>query len=300
LGDERVGSGSRRVTIPAVATGAAENYAVAFDQFSSDGVTSPALQTLRRAGFERFATLGFPTTKNEDWHFTSVSSIADQEFVPLTSRSGDVSRDELAQFQFGARDWHTMVFVNGRFEASLSDLKSLPKGVRTIDLASAWTDAPELASRVGKIASFENAAFTALNAAFTSDGAVVHIAKDTQIAKPIHLLFVTDATAAKGMIHPRNLIVIDRHASATVIESYVSLAEAMYLTNAVTEVAVAEGATLRHLKMQREAARAFHVGTIETTQAKDSHYVSFSLSTGALLARSNIYTTLNGEGCGAT
>jgi Fe-S cluster assembly protein SufD len=210
-----------------------------------------------------------------------------------------VRRDELRPFCFDS-DWHTMVFVNGRFEPELSDLGKLPAGVRLWDLASAWGKVPVLAERLGRIASYENAAFTALNTAFMNDGAVLEIAKDTDVEKPIHLLFVTDATAAKGMLHPRNLIVVGRNARATLVESYVSLSDATYLTNAVTEVAVAEGATLRHYKMQREAARAFHVGTIEVDQAKDSHYVSFSFAIGATLARSNVLTSLNGEGGGAT
>ena len=44
-----------------------------------------SVQPLRRAAFERFAALGFPTTKNEDWHFTSVAPIAEQEFALLAS-----------------------------------------------------------------------------------------------------------------------------------------------------------------------------------------------------------------------
>lgn len=294
------------MTTPVAASTAAESYVAAFDELAAGGHvggrTPAPLLALRRAAFERFATLGFPTTKNEDWHFTSASPIADQEFVLLTSRSGDVRREELEPFEFGvgAREWHTMVFVNGRHEPGLSSLDALPKGVRITDFASAWTLAPKAAERMGSITSYENAAFTALNTAFMTDGAVIEIAKETVVDKPIHLLFVTDATAAKGMMHPRNLILVGRHAKATVIESYVSLSDAMYLTNAVTEVDVAEGATLQHFKMQREGGRAFHVGTIEATQGRDSHYVSFSFATGASLSRSNIYTTLAGEGCGAT
>jgi Fe-S cluster assembly protein SufD len=68
----------------------------------------------------------------------------------------------------------------------------------------------------------------------------------------------------------------------------------------VTEVALAEGATLHHYKIQREGMRAFHVGTIETHQARDTHYVSFSFATGGSLTRTNIYTRLDGEGCGTT
>ena len=281
-----------------VMSSAAESYVGAFDELNAAEAPS-ALQSLRRAAFEQFAAMGFPTTKNEDWHFTSVSPIAEQEFALLSTATGDVQRDELAPFLLGLRG-HVMTFVNGRFDASLSDLSALPKGVTLCDLASAWTSAPTLAARVGKQTGYQNAAFTALNTAFMTDGAVLEIAKDVQVAEPIHLLFVTDATAAKGMMHPRNLIVVERNAKATVIESYVSLSDAMYLTNHVTEVSIADGATLQHYKMQREAARAFHVGTVEVAQAKDSHYVSFSLTTGGRLSRSNIYTTLDGEGSGAT
>jgi Fe-S cluster assembly protein SufD len=281
---------------------AAEAYVAAFDDVAEGTSVPPAIQSIRRAAFDRFAALGFPTTKNEDWHFTSVSPIAEREFTPLVAASGDVSRDDLTPFTFGggASGWYSLVFVNGRFAAELSDVAKLPSGLRVWDLATAWTKAPEIVDRVGKLASYDTQAFTALNTAFMFDGAVVQIAPETELDRPIHLLFVTDATAAKAMVHPRNLIVAGRHSKATIIESYVSTSDATYFTNAVTEVSVGEGATLRHYKMQREGARAFHVGTIEVNQARDSHYVSFSLATGGELTRTNVYTTLDGEGAGAT
>ena len=285
-----------------VVTGAGESFIAAFDELTSSAALSggAGAQSLRRAAFDRFAALGFPTTKNEDWHFTSVAPIAEQDFTLLTAKSGDVKRSDLGRFMFGAADWHTMVFVNGRFTPELSDIGQLPAGVAIRDLASAWDRAPGSVDRIGRVTSFDNNAFTALNTAFMYDGAVIEIAKESDVERPIHLLYVTDATAAKAMMHPRNIVVVGRHARATLIESYVSTSDAMYFVNAVTEVSVGEGATLRHYKMQREGHRAFHVGTIEAHQARDSHYVSFSFATGAELSRTNVYTTLDGEGCGAT
>ncbi|HEU4994746.1 MAG TPA: Fe-S cluster assembly protein SufD [Gemmatimonadaceae bacterium] len=255
----------------------------------------------RRAAIERFASLGFPTTKNEDWHFTSVAPIVEREFTFVAARTGDVTRADLEAFGFGADDWHTAVFVNGRFAPELSSLSRLDPGVRVLSLSAAWTDAPELTARVGTIVTdMERHTFTALNTAFMPDGVVLHVPKDVVIQKPIHLLFVTDTHAAKTVMYPRNLVIVDRSARATVLESYVSLGDAAYFTNAVTEVSVAEGATLTHYKVQREGRRAFHVGTIEARQGRDSHYVSFSFATGGSLSRTNIYTTLAGEGCGST
>jgi Fe-S cluster assembly protein SufD len=271
----------------------------AFD--ASDGTSAPSsVQSMREAAFDAFRRLGFPTTKNEDWHYTSVAPIVEHDFLHITTASGDVQPRALAPFTFGQDEWHMLVFVNGRHSPELSRIGALPRGVRVMDLQRAWRDAPELVDQLAHITNYDDRAFTALNTAFMHDGAVVRIERDVKVEQPIHLLFVTDAVAAKAMMHPRNLIVVGRHAKATVIESYVSLSDAVYFTNAVTEVAVGEGATLHHYKMQREGMRAFHVGTIDAHQARDSHYQSFSLAIGGSLTRTNVYTTLDGEGCGST
>ncbi|HEU4988850.1 MAG TPA: Fe-S cluster assembly protein SufD, partial [Gemmatimonadaceae bacterium] len=196
--------------------------------------------------------------------------------------------------------WHLAVFVNGRFAPELSRLEALPAGVRVLPLARAWDEAPELARRVGTVARTDAQAFTALNTAFLHDGVVIQVGRDVVVEQPIHLVFVTDRHAANGVSHPRNFILAERHSRATVIESYVGLADVPYFTNAVSEVAVEAGATLSHYKLQREGRSAYHVGSAEVVQERDSHYVSFSLATGAALSRTNISTVLAGEGCGAT
>ena len=274
-----------------------------FERFSANGgaAAPDAVRSLRLSAIARFETLGFPTTRNEDWHFTSVSPIAEGGFAPLPAASGAVDAAALAPFGFAASGWHTLVFVNGRHDAALSGGAMLPDGVRVMPLAQAYEELPLLVEQhLGHVANFDASSFTALNTAFINDGAVVHVAHDVEVAQPIHLLFVSDASAAKATASPRNLIVIDRHAKATVIESYAGLTDDRYFTNAVTEAVIGDGATLTHLKLQRESPHAYHVGTLDVRQARDSHLFSFSFATGAALSRTNIYTELRGEGCGAT
>jgi Fe-S cluster assembly protein SufD len=274
-------------------------YLADFESFAANGGGSGPgwLPTVRRAAIARFAELGFPTPRNEDWHFTSVAPIAESEFHPLDTPSGEVRPPDLAPFLFGRVDWPAVVFVNGRYSPTLSTTGALPAGVRLMNLARAWREAPELLERhLSKIATFDEHSFTALNTAFMYDGAVVHVAKDVQADAPIHIVHVVDPIAARVVMHPRHLVVVDRNASARVIESYVSLGDARYFTNAVTEVALGEGAHLAHYKIQRESQRAYHVGTIEVHQPRDSKYASFSFATGAALSRTNIYTMLDGEG----
>jgi Fe-S cluster assembly protein SufD len=277
-------------------------FGEAFRAFEEgDGRRAPStVQSIREAAFEHLRRIGFPTTKNEDWHYTSVAPILEHDYLHVTTRSGDVRREALTPFTFGHPEWHQLVFVNGRYAPELSNVERLPSGLQVVDLRRAWDEVPELVEQLGQITSYDDRAFTALNTAFMNDGGIIYLEANTEVELPIHLLFVTDAVAAKSMMHPRNLIVLGRHAKATVLESYVSLSDAVYFTNAVTEVALADGATLHHYKLQREGMRAFHIGTIETHQDRDTHYLSFSFATGGSLTRTNIYTRLDGEGCGTT
>jgi Fe-S cluster assembly protein SufD len=274
-----------------------------FTAFAANGGSQgPAwAPAVRRSAIDRFTALGFPTPKNEDWHFTSVAPIVEREFRTGPTDSSLIRAADLAPFIFNRPEWPALVFVNGRWSPDLSTLGTLPRGVKVRSLAESWEqDEPLLAQYLTKLATYEEQAFTALNTAFMKDGALVHIPAETTVDLPIHLIFVSDANAAKSVTHPRNLIVAGRNAKATVIESYVSLGDAGYFTNAVTEAVVEDGATLTHYKIQRESQRAYHVGTVDVRQGRDSHFISFSFATGAALSRTNIYTVLDGPGCGAT
>jgi len=273
------------------------------EQATASAASSTApLKALRAAGAAAFARLGFPTTRGEEWKYTNVSFIADASFVEATARAVGTLVDVavLEPFMFGSA-WPTVVFLNGRYAPSLSSLSVLPEGIRVLDLAHASVDEPELLQRhLGVAAPSDRDGFTALNAAFASEGTLVHVAKEMVIDIPVHILHVTNAAGAGMMSHPRHVIVIERHAKASVIESYVALDNVTYFTNTVTEVYVEDGATLHHTRIQREARAASHVGTIEARQGRDSHFLQFTFQTGAQLSRSNVYTVLEGDGCGTT
>jgi len=268
------------------------------------------LQSLRAQGMTRFEALGFPTTKNEDWHFTSVAPIAEKTFRPAMmskagvssegSTAGMVARADLRRFTFGQPQWHTLVFVNGEFSEDLSSYAGLGEKVRVNSLAKAIRSGIGRPDRhLARIAAFDNHAFTALNTAFIRDGAFIELQADAVVDQPIHLLFVSEGQG-EAISHPRNLIVAAQNSRASIIESYVCVRDNCYFTNAVTEISLGEGARIDHYKIQRESEKSFHVGTTQIQQARDSQLHSFSLAVGGLLARTNIYTSLDGNAATCT
>src|SRR5437868_338130 len=197
----------------------------------------------------RFAQLGFPTTRDEEWKFTSVTPIARIPFRLAEPRPLDeaaVAALESARRILTAEPYAALlVFVNGRFVPELSSSDRLPVGVRAGSLAVALEEVPGVVeAHLGRYAATNGTSFAALNTAFIQDGAFIHIAREIVLEAPVHLLYVASPADAPEIAHPRNLIVCEEHTQATVIESYIGVGETAYFTNAVTEIVAGESSVL--------------------------------------------------------
>lgn len=261
---------------------------------------APAFESLKQRAAERFAVVGFPTTRNEDWKFTSVAAIAQVAWqAPALDSSETVTTDVVAPLRLGL-PVHELVFVNGRFAPGLSAVGDLPPGVVVQSLAQAVdSGSPSIESWLGTVADLESHAFTALNTAQMLDGAIVIVPRGVRVERPVHLVFLS-ALNAQQAVHPRNLVVAGESSEVTIIETWAGLKDSSYFTNAVTEVITGANARVEHIKLQRESERAFHVGTIEVRQERDSRFRSFSFALGGALVRTNIYAVMTGEGSDCT
>jgi len=183
----------------------------------------------------------------------------------------------------------------------LSATGTAPHGAVVSSLSAALTDRPALIEdHLGQLASDGNACFAALNSAFIRDGAFVHVPRGVVVERPIHLLFISTGNSSPTASHPRNLIIAQGDTQATIIESYVGLNAGVYLTNAVTEVSVAENAVVDHCKLQQENADGYHVATTQVRQQRASRFSSHYFSLGGQLVRNEVDVTLDDEGCACT
>jgi Fe-S cluster assembly protein SufD len=275
-----------------------ETFLSAFADLERQGLGGPGwLSQRRREAIARFAELGLPTPRDEDWKYTPLAPITATTFdVGLEGDGHEPSEEAIAPFCMGASSWSRLVFVNGRFSAKLSALRPLPGGVRVGSLGEVLiTDAEVVRARLSA-AGEPLDAFTALSAAFWQDGAFVDVPDRVTVEAPIHLLFVATTPGRARIDHPLNLIVLGRESHATVVESYVALGADTYLTNAVTEVAAGASASLDHLEILLESGRAFHVGRTQVHQARDSRFTSCAVTLGGRLVRNEIHALLAAEG----
>lgn len=266
------------------------------------------LRAGRRAALERFAALGFPTVRDEDWKYTNVNAIARHAFnlEPLDNDPDNVQMDEYLQTT-EAR----LVFINGRYAPLLSHCHALPAGCTVTNLAQFLKHSTDAAIRAsGQHQDALQAlltehdcgpnknAFTMLNAAFWSDGAYIDLPAGVTMPTPIYLLFIT--TEAELGTMPRNIIRVGKDSRVMIVEHFFGVKNITYFTNTVTRIVAERGAAIEHVKIQQEAERAYHIGGMHTTQQQDSRFTSHSFALGALLSRTDISTRFDAENCNAT
>src|SRR5262245_2695484 len=147
-----------------------------FAQFEKthDAAARPALRRLRNAAIARFAELGFPTDRDEDWKFTSLSALRKSPFQlpPADSGEAQESSRKLRHEGPGA----TLLGMNGNQPLLLAGCKPLPSGVLVCGLAEALRDHSNLVEpHLGAYAAYKKHPFVSLNTAFLHDGAFVYV-----------------------------------------------------------------------------------------------------------------------------
>lgn len=255
------------------------------------------IRQIRAEAMARFAELGFPTTRAEEWKYTNVAPIAGGSFRMADGSAHGPSAGDLADVSLRGDACAELVFVDGRYAAELSFPGAHPEGVYIGSLAAASLDrAAVLAPHLARYADHRGHSFVALNTAFLCDGGFVLLPRDVALDGPVHLLFVSTASEQPTASHPRNLILAAEGSRATVVETYVGLGNGVYFTNATTEVVAGERSSVTHCKVEREANRAYHVATVQAELAGGANFTSQSVSVGGALVRNDLNAALRGEG----
>ena len=232
----------------------------------------------RQAGAARFEALGFPTRRDEEWKYTDVRTIAQGNFT--LADNGDYSPAQAAALTLPVAAYR-LTFVDGVYAPALSDIDALPQSVHVMPLSKALAENHEaVGGRLGRLTGVDFSPFAALNTAFMEEGAVVRIAPGTVVDKPIVLQFLSKASSAPVMSHPRILVEAGGRSEATLIEHYCGDQDAANFTNIVGEFMLDRGAILNHYKLQEAPLNDMHIASMHVEQGRDSRYTSYNLNLG--------------------
>jgi Fe-S cluster assembly protein SufD len=242
------------------------------------------VNALRAQAIGRLDVLRLPTPRDEEWRFTDLSSLTRLSFQPVHNAT-DLRAADIEQFYLEEAT-NRLVFVDGVYAPQLSSALT-DGGVMVANLSAADNaQAAAIEPHLGRHAAFSDNVFAALNTAFLQDAAVIVVPRNMTLAAPLHLLFI--ATQSGVASYPRCLLVAESGSGVTLVEDYVALQDKAYFINPVTEIALADQARVRHVRVQRDGAKAFHLANCAVSVGRSSSYQSVSVALGAQISRYNL------------
>jgi FeS assembly protein SufD len=272
---------------------AVAHYCLEYQRVEKELVGQEHLNQLRLNALEQFSMHGFPSKKQADWKYTSLTSLRQTPYsltcVPTPGNAIAVTRLDPPSGDY------RLVFVNGFFAADLSTTANLADCKMTNLVTMLDQDPEQLIATWKPNDTVERNSFTHLNTTFMQDGAYIYLTANTRLSSPIEILFINTDETPHRFIPLRNIIIAEENSQATIIEKYIDMTaenNTNYFLNTVSECRLAANSHIEHYKYITESKQAQHIGNLYVTQQESSQFSAYSLSLGGALIRSDVYVKL--------
>jgi Fe-S cluster assembly protein SufD len=261
---------------------------------------SPAwLQPLREQALNEITKTGLPTTRDEDWKYTSLAGLPNQLFMEQNRSSAEIPSD--------VKHWnphHTLslVFYDGIFCPEISNLDAIPDGVIVTPLKTMTHDHVEAATTImNRFPASQSNAFANLNTATFRNGVLITLAPGILVKPFIYITHLMSSTPKALFTASRCLVHLGKSSQASIMESHRSVDDnTIYLNCPVTEIILEENACLHYVNSQHESSRASHIQNTRMWCERNSVLNALTVTSRGKLSRHNLDIILNGEGVDAT
>ncbi|MCK0179540.1 Fe-S cluster assembly protein SufD [Flavobacteriaceae bacterium S0862] len=249
---------------------------------------------IRSKAIKTFETKGFPNKKDEAWKYTSLNKILKEDYSVFSKEENALEYSDVKKYFIHDIDSYKIIFIDGKYSSHLSD--TTHDGMDVCLMSAALTK-PKYRLIIENY--FNKAAkddgLSALNTAFSQEGAYINIPKNKIAEKPIQIIHFSTGKESALMLQPRNLIVVGENSHVQIIERHQSLTSNPVLTNSVTEIFANKRAIVDYYKVQNDDQNASLIDNTYINQKQQSHVSVHTFSFGGKLTRNNLNFFQNGE-----
>ena len=250
---------------------------------------SNIVQDFRKAAFENFLKIGYPTKKHENWRFTNLTSLVKMEYRFPNRELRKINNNIINEYSFD--NSHRIVFVNGIFDAKLSALDGIPKRIKMKNITENF-------SEINQSSTNNNTnPFILLNKAFVSGGYYLEIESNYIENNPLYILNIITDEKDFLQYHQQNLIKIGKNSQVSIIEENVNTIQKELFKNTVYNIQVDENSTLSHILLQQNHAKSKDLNHIFIEQQDNSTYNTQLINIGGDLVRNDINVQIDGGHC---
>ncbi|RXK52491.1 Fe-S cluster assembly protein SufD [Aquirufa rosea] len=233
----------------------------------------------------QFISKGFPTSKWEEWKYTSLKDFNDTTRNWFPQGEAQIS---------SSVDWASCIIrsTNAHFTV---EKPCQQKGIELLNFEEFIQKCPDFSTIWEKKNPIldQNSLFD-LNVALSPQHWVIWVKKGVDVDQAILLKYVVNSLETASAAQSRLLIYLEEGAKLSLVEQQNSAGTADILSNYVQEIFVSNGAHFTYLKDQDFQDGVSHIDHTFIYQEEGSQVDTFTFSINASLIRNNLHFYING------
>lgn len=258
-----------------------------------------AIADVRQDGYATFNKAGLPTLRLEEWKYTNISSLFEQSYQLAAQSDASVKAADIDDIRLpGHEQANEIVFINGRFNAALSNIRSSAQQllVLTLEEAAKGNHRELIRKHLGESSKYIKDGIHALNTSLIQDGVFIYIPKGQYPEHPVYFYHIADARQQHTLSQPRSLIYVAENAKLQLTEIYKTLGTLDSFSNEVMEIVVNDNAFVEYYKIQNDGPNANQVGSTHINQIGRSNVHTATISLNGGVIRNNLNLILDATG----
>ncbi len=261
------------------------------------GLNIPLWLRESRLDDERWlASCQLPSSKDQEWKYSSLASLWQQSFQRVERCGGDDIQHKIKSFY--VQGANNILIVDGSIVSAPANLLSGVRGDVSVALGeAAFRLLNENRRCLDAVTRNDSRLFLQLNRLLFGSPLAVTLRNQEQTQDLINIINVI--TQPGAAVFPRLFIDVEGGASLNLVQTFVSTEHHEHLCVPVTDIILQDGACLEYAERHCHGRSSFYIGAVRAWLNKKTSLKMMTSTTGARIFRSNISVMINGEGASA-
>ncbi|MDR2037182.1 MAG: Fe-S cluster assembly protein SufD [Bacteroidales bacterium] len=251
---------------------------------------------IKDEAMEKLSAASFPKGKDEQYLYTDIASLLQENRCLYQPSEEQLTFDKINRFldsDLPDLNSYSLIFNNG-FHVHKESVHVLPGGIVVGSFLSTVRQFSEEYEKFFTDYSLPDDILINLNAMLSGDGFFVFVPANMKPGKPIQ---ITNLFHGNGNVltQPRNLIIMEPGSSADILLCDYTLSDESFMCNDVTDVVLAEGASLNLTRLQKVNGTSHLFTHTNVRQKMSSHMTTHYISLNGATIRNDLKVNLTGK-----
>jgi Fe-S cluster assembly protein SufD len=261
----------------------------------SHGLANGPLLKSRQKAWEQFLSLGLPTKQSEVFRYIKLRQLFAQNYDG--GEALEISKEQIASYVLEECRRSCIVFVNGRYVPTLSQVEAIPNQVVISTLEeAAGTFGTLLNNHWNKALKEEKDPFAIVNGALHREGAFIYIPPKVEVECPVQLLHFIQADGKPVMLMPRLNVFAGSRSHIKLVSTHHEARQEAYFVNQVADFVVDEAAHVHYTQIKYGFhPKAWHFEAVRAAVKGGATFTTVGATEGSLTVRNDYHVILAGE-----